>query len=126
MREPTGSGPEPTPSGAASAAPESQAMRAASRTLQMLMIVVESSHKDRVEAALSDHRVLGYTEIPTVYGTGRTGLRLGSRAFPETSSILFTVVEKEKVDELLDHIDRSCTDCRQAMRMIVWGVDRMI
>jgi hypothetical protein len=94
--------------------------------MQMLMIVVESTHKEKVEAALSEHAVLGYTEIPTVYGTGRTGMRLGSRAFPETSSIIFTVVEKEKVDELLAHIDAQCADCRERMRMIVWGVDRMV
>jgi len=94
--------------------------------MRMLMIVVESTHKERVQAALTVHRVLGYTEIPTVYGAGSTGLRLGSRAFPETSSIIFTVVEKEKVDELLAAIDASCDDCRQAMRMIVWGVEQMI
>jgi hypothetical protein len=70
--------------------------------------------------------VVGFTEIPTVYGTGTTGIRLGSAAFPETSSILFTVVEKAKVDELLAAIDASCSDCRKAMRMIVWDVDRMV
>jgi uncharacterized protein YaaQ len=94
--------------------------------MQMLMIIVESRYKEKVEATLSEHRVLGYTEIPTVYGTGSTGIRLGSRAFPETSSIIFTVVEKEKVDELLRAIDSSCSDCRKAMRMIVWNVDRML
>lgn len=53
--------------------------------MQMLMIIVESTHKEKVEAALTDHHVLGYTEIPTVYGVGQTGIRLGSRAFPESS-----------------------------------------
>ena len=94
--------------------------------MQMLMIVVESTHKEKVEAALGEHQVLGYTEIPTVYGVGKSGIRLGSRAFPETSSIIFTVVEKAKVDELLAAIDAQCADCRQRMRMIVWHGDRMI
>lgn len=94
--------------------------------LQMLMIIVEATHKEKLEAALSEKHVLGYTEIPTVYGAGSTGLRLGSRAFPESSSIIFTVVEKGKTDELLSAIDSSCADCRKAMRMIVWGVERMI
>ncbi|MBI2838716.1 MAG: hypothetical protein HYX75_10395 [Acidobacteria bacterium] len=94
--------------------------------MQMLMIIVESEYKEKVEAALTDRRVLGYTEIPTVYGMGQTGLRLGSRAFPQTSSIIFTIVEKDKVDELLAAIDSSCADCRKAMRMIVWNVDRMM
>jgi len=94
--------------------------------MQMLMIVVESTHKEKVEAALGERQVLGYTEIPTVYGVGQSGIRLGSRAFPETSSIIFTVVEKAKVDELLSAIDSQCSDCRQRMRMIIWNVDRMI
>jgi Nitrogen regulatory protein P-II len=94
--------------------------------MQMLMIVVESTHKEKVEAALSEHRVLGYTEIPTVYGMGQTGMRLGSRAFPETSSIIFTVLEKGKVGELLKAIDGDCTDCRAKMRMIVWEVQRIV
>lgn len=94
--------------------------------MQMLMIVVESTHRDKLEAALTERHIAGYTEIPTVHGTGATGTRFGSRVFPETSSIFFTVCEKEKVDELLAAIDASCSDCRQAMRMIVWNVERMI
>ncbi len=93
---------------------------------QMLMIIVQSEYKEKLEVALSDRHVLGYTEIPTVYGIGTSGPRLGSRAFPETSSIVLTVVEKEKVEELLAAIDSSCADCRSAMRMIVWNVDRML
>ena len=93
--------------------------------LQMLMMIVESQHRERIEMALTDHRVLGYTEIPTVYGTGRTGLRLGSRAFPEHSSIIFTVIEETKLQELLDFIDDSCSECRAGMHIIVWKVDRM-
>jgi hypothetical protein len=94
--------------------------------MKMLMIVVESTHKEKVEVTLTEHAVLGYTEVPTVYGMGRTGMRLGSRAFPETSSIIFSVVEKEKVDELLADIDAQCADCREKMRMIVWEIDRMV
>jgi hypothetical protein len=94
--------------------------------MQMLMIVCQSDHVERLEAALSERHVLGYTEIPTVYGMGKTGPRLGSRAFPETSSIIFTVIEEGKVEELLAAIDASCAECRSAMRMIVWKVDRML
>lgn len=94
--------------------------------LQMLMIICQSDHKERLEAALSERHVLGYTEIPTVYGMGTSGPRLGSRAFPETSSIIFTVIEEGKIDELLAAIDSSCAECRSAMRMIVWKVDRMV
>lgn len=90
--------------------------------MQMLMMIVESAHRDTVEAALTEHQVVGYTEIPTVYGTGATGPRLGSRAFPETSSIVFTVVEEARVQELLDTLESAC----KGMRVIVWKVDRMV
>jgi hypothetical protein len=90
------------------------------------MFVVESSHKERVEAALTEHRVHGYTEIPTVYGSGRSGLRLGSGAFPETSSIIFTVLDRGKLDELLASIDEDCAECRHKMRVVVWGVERVL
>lgn len=92
----------------------------------MLMMIVEQAHRDKIEAALSDHHVLGYTEIPTVYGAGVTGPRLGSRAFPESSSIIFTVAEASKVQELLDAINTSCSECKEGMRTIVWKVDRMV
>ena len=94
--------------------------------MQMLMIIVQSEYREKLEAALSGRHVLGYTEIPTVYGIGSSGPRLGSGAFPETSSIIFTIVEEGKVDELLAAIDATCADCRKAMRMIVWSIDRMI
>ncbi|HET6348767.1 MAG TPA: hypothetical protein VFH88_06745 [Candidatus Krumholzibacteria bacterium] len=94
--------------------------------MKMLMMIVEQEHREKIEAALTDHRVLGYTEIPTVFGIGSTGPRLGSRAFPETSSIIFTVAEAAKVEELLAAIDTSCAECKEGMRTIVWKVDRMI
>jgi hypothetical protein len=94
--------------------------------MQMLMMIVEQEHREKIEAALSGHHVLGYTEIPTVYGAGTTGPRLGSRAFPSTSSIIFTVAEKSTVQALMDAIDTSCSECKEGMRTIVWKVDRMI
>ncbi len=94
--------------------------------MQMLMMIVDSRHREKIESALSDQHVLGYTEIPTVYGSGRTGPRLGSRAYPTESSIIFTVVDEAKVRGLLDAIDASCGECRSSMHTIVWKVDRMV
>ena len=94
--------------------------------MRMLMIIVESSHREKLEAALAEHRVHGFTEIPTAYGMGQSGLRLGSRAFPHTSSIVFTVIEEDEVEPLVRAIDAGCADCRAAMRILVWGIDRML
>lgn len=94
--------------------------------MQMLMFVVESTQRDRIEAALREHAVLGYTEIPTVYGIGRSGPRLGSGAFPETSALILAVVEKARVDALLAAVDAECPDCRGKLRIVIWGVDRIV
>jgi hypothetical protein len=122
--------------------------------MQMLMIIVESEAKEKVEAVLASrdgarghaqggaqggaprlakgdaheapHRWIGYTEIPGVHGSGRTGPRLGSRAFPETSSILFAVVESEAVEGLVEGVRAAAGPRDGSVLMILWGVDRML
>jgi hypothetical protein len=94
--------------------------------MRLLMIIVESRYKEKVAAALLQEKVAGWTEIPTVYGMGETGLRLGSRAFPQTSTILFSVVEGECIEALVRTIDVLCADCRKAMRLLVWDVEKML
>ena len=58
--------------------------------MKLLMIIVESKYKEELEVLLNRNHVLGYTEIPQAHGVGTTGVRMGSRAFPDTSSIIFT------------------------------------
>jgi len=70
--------------------------------------------------------VVGYTEIPQVHGVGETGIRMGSRAFPKTSSIIFTVMPSDQVTKLTDDIRRYCEACMKRMKIIVWGVEQII
>jgi hypothetical protein len=94
--------------------------------MKMVMIVVEQARREKVEAVLAERGVSGYSEIPTVYGAGSTGLRFGSRAFPGASSIILSVVEDGEAEPLLGAIDASCADCRAAMHYVVWGVEKMV
>lgn len=94
--------------------------------MKMLMIIVESSCKEELEVLLNKNEVVGYTEIPQVHGLGETGLRLGSRAFPKTSSIVFTVVPKEKMDKVFEDIRCYCDHCLRDMKIIVWSVDQIL
>jgi hypothetical protein len=61
--------------------------------MRLLMIVVDSNHRDDVEEILDRHNVPGFSELPNVLGKGETGRKLGSRAFPGSSTLYFTVVE---------------------------------
>jgi hypothetical protein len=94
--------------------------------MKLLMIIVESEHKEELEVLLNRHNILGYTEIPQTHGKGESGFRMGSRAFPKTSSIFFTVIAAEAIQPLLDDIKRYCTACMKRMKMIVWGVEQIV
>jgi hypothetical protein len=94
--------------------------------MKLLMIIVESEHKEELEVLLNRHNIVGYSEIPQVHGSGESGVRMGSRAFPKTSSIFFTVIPTDSIDPLLEDVKRYCAACMQRMKMIVWGVEQIV
>jgi len=94
--------------------------------MKLLMIIVESQYKEELEVLLNRNHVIGYTEIPRAHGVGTTGVRMGSRAFPETSSIFFTVIPSEEVGKLTADIRLYCEACMKKMKMVVWGVEQIV
>jgi len=76
--------------------------------MKMLLIVVHRSCRDELEVCLKEAGVSGYTEVPEVLGMGRSGMRLGSGAYPKTSTLVFTVVPEEKVAEIRRGLCRYC------------------
>ena len=87
---------------------------------KLLMLVVEESRKEEMEVFLDRAGVLGYTEIPHALGVGATGPRLGSRAFPKTSAVIFTVLEEGALDRVVDGIRAYCGECGERLKMLVW------
>ena len=94
--------------------------------MKLLMIIVESRHKEELEVLLNRHNILGYTEIPQAHGKGVSGVRMGSRAFPKTSSVFFTVLAADAIEPLLADIREYCAACLKQMKMIVWGVEQIV
>lgn len=93
--------------------------------MKLLMIIVDSKYKEELEVLLDKNVVHGYTEIPQVHGVGKTGVRMGSRAFPKTSSLFFSVLPDEQVAVLKADIEAYCEACLKRMKMIVWGVEEI-
>lgn len=91
--------------------------------MKMLMIIVDESKKEELEVFLSHSGVEGYTEISRASGRGATGLRLGSRAFPKTSAVLFSILEEQAVERLMKGVDEFCATCGEKLRMVSWDVD---
>ena len=94
--------------------------------MKLLMIIVDSECREEVEVLFRHNKVTGYSEIPNAHGIGHTGIRMGSRAHPKTSSIFFTVVEAEQVEPLKKALCSYCEACERHMKMIQWGVEEVI
>ena len=92
---------------------------------RLLMLIVDESRKEELEVFLNRVGVVGYTEIPRTVGVGATGPRLGSRAFPKTSAVIFTVLSVEALDRLRGELREYCRDCDERLKMIVWGVEEI-
>ena len=93
---------------------------------KVLMFVVEESKKEQLEVFLDRAGVLGYTEIPHALGVGTTGPRLGSRAFPKTSAVIFTVLPVEALDPLVAGLRAYCGECGERLKMLAWDAQEIV
>ena len=68
--------------------------------MRMLLIVYGGPNPQRLASLLETHRVKGYTEVEHARGAGASGRREGTRAWPGDSTVFFSIVPDERVDEL--------------------------
>lgn len=94
--------------------------------MKLLMLIVDTACREEVEVLFKRNGVTGYSEIPNAHGVGTTGVRMGSRAHPKTSSIFFTVVEAEQVEPLKKALCSYCEACERHMKMIQWAVEEVV
>ncbi len=60
-----------------------------------MIIFVDADHAPDIERLLEDCDVPGYSEIPTVLGKGATGRKLGTRAFPGSSTVYLVAINDD-------------------------------
>ena len=77
--------------------------------MKLLMIILDESVKDEVESVLERHGVNGYTEIPMVLGEGLSGKKLSSRLHPGANSIVFTIIDDDKLVEIRAALLATCS-----------------
>jgi len=94
--------------------------------MKLLMIIVDSDCREELEVLFKHNGVSAYTEIPNTHGVGESGVRMGSRAHPQTSSIFFTVLEADQIDPLKEKLCAYCDACDRNIRMIQWGVEEVV
>ncbi len=91
--------------------------------MRMLMTIVDESKKEEFEVFLNRSGVEGYTEISHAAGMGTSGPRQGSRAFPKTSAVVFTMLSEDALEKLLKKVDEFCASCGEELRLISWPVE---
>ena len=79
--------------------------------MKLILIFVDADHAADVAGVLERHAITGYSEIPQVLGKGTTGSKLGTRAFPGSSTLYFAAVQPEAAEALVESL-RSLRDAR--------------
>lgn len=69
--------------------------------MKMLMLIYSGNDPHRISSLLDGHHAGGYTEFRDAHGSGTTGRRDGSRAWPGESTLFVSVVPDETADELV-------------------------
>ena len=96
--------------------------------MKMVLVICPESRIDEVRELLDEHHLEGYTELSDVRGAGATGKRLGTRAYPGSSCMVFVVVEGSMVEELLTALEEYCSRCSdgEGVRALVLPVEKAI
>jgi hypothetical protein len=72
--------------------------------MKLLMIFVDADHAEDVHRLLEEHGVPGYSQLPNVLGKGKTGHKLGSRAFPGSSTLFVVILAEGECAGLCDRL----------------------
>jgi len=70
--------------------------------MRLLLVMAPTECLQDIQAIVRGHDIHAYTEFPNLLGEGESGGRLGTRAFPGTSSLLMTVLDPEQAISLRD------------------------
>lgn len=93
--------------------------------MKVVLMVVDGSRREELEVALEGAGVTGYTELPHAAGLGTRGPRLGSRAFPRTSAVIFTFISDEALVPLREKLREFCANCGERFRLVAWDAEEL-
>ena len=97
--------------------------------MKSVFIVFNQANTERVEYMLDMLKISGFTFFEQVQGRGTNGgePRRGTHTWPEMNSEIMTVVEDEKVPELLSVVRK--LDARNkevGVRAFVWNIEQTV
>ena len=97
--------------------------------MKAVFIVFNQSNTGRVEYLLDELKIAGFTFFEQVQGRGTNGgvPHRGTHAWPEMNSAVMTVIEDDKVEELLLTVRK--LDMRNkevGVRAFVWNIEQTV
>jgi hypothetical protein len=96
--------------------------------MKMLMIICPEQRRGEIRDLIRRHEVHAFSELKDITGEGETGVRMGTRIWPGTSSLIFTVVPDGKNEELLMALKKCSTELYpgEGLRAFVLPVEEAI
>lgn len=97
--------------------------------MKSVFIVFNQANTERVEYMLDMLGIRGFTFFEQVQGRGTNGgePRRGTHTWPEMNSAVITVVEDEKVPELLDTVKKlDLRNTEVGIRAFVWNIEQTV
>lgn len=94
--------------------------------MKSIFIAFDQAYYDQIVTLLNSNHVRGFTRWEEVQGRGsKTGEpHYGSHAWPTLNSSILTVVDDDKVKQILDDLRTlNATSDRMGIRAFVWNVE---
>ena len=96
--------------------------------MKMVLMIVDASLADDIKQMLRECDAPGYSELPEVLGKGETGKKLGSRAFPGSSTLFMVALDETcvgQIREKLATLDKT-VGSTEGLRAFSFDVEEMI
>lgn len=97
--------------------------------MKSIMISFDQAHYESITGALEDLDINGFTYFEQVMGQGTNGgePHFGSHAWPSMNSAIISVVEDDKVDEVLNALKGIDEERPQlGLRAFVWNIEKSL
>ena len=97
--------------------------------MKSVFIIFNQSNTERVEYLLDYLKISGFTFFEEVQGRGTNGgdPHRGTHTWPEMNSAIITVVEDDRVDELLQDLKKLDNRNKEVgVRAFVWNIEDMM
>ncbi|MFA7116104.1 MAG: PG0541 family transporter-associated protein [Bacteroidales bacterium] len=97
--------------------------------MKSVMIIYNQANSERVEYMLDFLKIRGFTFFENVQGRGTNDgePRRGTHTWPEMNSSIICVLEDDKVDSLLDAINKLDNRNKEiGVKAFVWNIEKMV